>query len=582
MKKFLIAIVSILLLLSGCGTEAPATSSLTVAVEESAWAEVENNGLSVLPGEDVTFRIRITEGFSLTGTDYLGDVLLSQEEGTVLLTLKNVRYPTRVKLTLSSENFVLHYDPNGGQGEAFTEIQEKKKHLRPNTANALVPFSKEGFTLLCWNTQPDGSGETVGLGSRITLGDAPLTLYAQWVPWTEERYFSWQEQDGAAVITDSSFEGNLLVIPGELGGLPVAQLTSGAFSNTKAETVVFPEGLKIAEPGCFRDTNVRELYLFDNIQVLSDDCFPEGTLKTLHINAATAPAGTAKYKESCYADKLDLLILSQDRNRLVFYGGCSMWYNLDIPIVLRTLNDRLYPVNLALNGAVNSELQLQMMLPYLHEGDVFFHTPELSSDSQMLRTTDMGSNEAKLWAGIEYNYDLLTCADLRTVSGVLDSLCGYLNGKQEETSYSSRYLDSRGRAYCGSYGELLFPRFEPEAGELGDTVTLRRELITEESTQRLGQWYSRLQDRGIFVFVSFACLNLDALPEDERGNVHEVNDAVREAVETMPEVVLLSDLMHFVYHNGHFFDTNYHLLSEYAGSCTNTWMKQLKPYLNES
>lgn len=579
MKKILIAILGILLLFSACGTGSPAATSLKVAVEESAWVEVENNGLSVLPGEDVTFRIRLAEDFSLTDTDYRGDILLSQEEGTVLLTLKNVRYPTRVKLTLSSENFVLHYDPNGGRGEAFTEIQEKKKHLRPNTANALVPFSKEGCTLLCWNTQPDGSGKAVGLGSRVTLGDAPVTLYAQWVNWTEERFFSWQEQDGAATITDCSFDGKTLVIPGELGGLPVTRLAPGAFSNTKAETVVFPDKLETAEPGCFRDTGVRELYLFDNIQVLSDDCFPEGTLETLHINAATAPAGAAKYKESCYADKLDLLILSQDQNRLVFYGGCSMWYNLDIPAVLRTLNDRLYPVNLALNGAVNSELQLRIMLPYLHEGDVFFHTPEPSSDSQMLRTTDMGSNEAKLWSGIEYNYDLLTCADLRGIEGVLDSLVKYLNGKQEKTSYSDIYRDSRGRVYCGSFGELPFPRFEPEAGELGDTVTLNRELITEESTQRLGQWYSRLQDKGISVFVSFACLNLDALPEEERNNVHEVNDAIREAVETMPGVVLLSDLMHFVYHNGHFFDTNYHLLSEYASTCTNTWMKNLKPYL---
>ena len=193
MKKILIAILGILLLFSACGTGSPAATSLKVAVEESAWVEVENNGLSVLPGEDVTFRIRLAEDFSLTDTDYRGDILLSQEEGTVLLTLKNVRYPTRVKLTLSSKNFVLHYDPNGGRGEAFTEIQEKKKHLRPNTANALVPFSKEGCTLLCWNTQPDGSGKAVGLGSRITLGDAPVTLYAQWVSWTEERFFSWQD-----------------------------------------------------------------------------------------------------------------------------------------------------------------------------------------------------------------------------------------------------------------------------------------------------------------------------------------------------------------------------------------------------
>ena len=83
------------------------------------------------------------------------------------------------------------------------------------------------------------------------------------------------------------------------------------------------------------------------------------------------------------------------------------------------------------------------------------------------------------------------------------------------------------------------------------------------------------------VFVSFACVNLDALTKEERGNVHAVNDAFREAIGTMPGVVLLSDLMHFVYHNGHFFDTNYHLLSDTIGSCTKNWVKNLKPYLDE-
>ena len=256
-----------------------------------------------------------------------------------------------------------------------------------------------------------------------------------------------------------------------------------------------------------------------------------------------------------------------------------MWYNLDMVKVLKTVGDNWYPVDTALNGTVSSELQLQMMLPYLHAGDLFFHTPELSSSMQMMRSAEMGSNEGRLWAGIEYNYDLLAAADLRAVTGELDSFCRYLNGKQESTSYADRYKDSKGRSYFGANGEIPFARYEPEGRELGDKVRLNRGLITEEGMRRLGQWYARLQDLGISVFVSYACLNLDALPEEERGNVHEVDDAFREAIGNIPGVVLLSDLTHFIYHDGHFFDTNYHLLSEYAASCTNQWMKTLKPYL---
>jgi len=572
--------VILIFVLCGCsGKESPAPTTVKAVIVETPWATVENNGVAVLPGEDAVFHITATEGFSLTGTDYSGNTQITQDGTQIVLTLKEISYPVRVNLNLSSDNFVLRYEPNGGMGEAFTVIQEKKYHLRPNTANANVPFTRDGYTLTGWNTQPDGSGTSAGLGSRITVGEDGIVLYAQWMPWTDAGCFTWEIQDGGAVITGCSYSGEVLVIPGALDGFPATRLAKGAFSGCNAEMVVLPQSLQTAEAGCFEESNIRELYLFDSIEEISDACFSGESLQTLHINAVEPPAGAAVYKESCYADKLDLLILSPDAERIVFYGGCSMWYNLDINRFFSLLGDTWYPVNIALNGTVNSELQMQMMLPYLHEGDIFFHTPEFSSDMQMLRTTQMGSNEVRLWAGIEYNYDLLAAADLRRVTGELDSLCTYLSGKKEETTYEARYLDSKGRSYLGTYGELPFARYDPEGRELGDIVTLNRELITEESTRRLGEWYTRLQDKGVTVFVSFACLNLDALPEGQRDNVHEVNDAFREAVESMPGVTLLSDLMHFVYHDGYFFDTNYHLLSEGAYSCTNVWLKSLKAVL---
>lgn len=554
-------------------------SAIKVIIEETPWAVIENNGVTLFSGADVSFQIKAAEGFALVGTDYRGETAICQEGTQIELTLKNVLFPTRVKLLFSSESFALHYEPNGGEGAAFTEMLDKKSLLRPNAANAQVAFTRPGYTLTGWNTRPDGSGTPVGLGSRVTVEEAGIALYAQWAPWTDASCFSWMEVEGGAAITGCTFDGTVLVIPAELEGLPVVKLSRSAFALCRADTVIFPETLRIAEDESFSGCAVKELVLFDSIEQISDACFPEGALQTLHINAAEAPAGAAKYKESCYADKLDLLILSQDRNRIVFYGGCSMWYNLEMNKVLRTVGDVLYPVNLALNGTVNSELQLQMMLPYLHEGDWFFHTPELSSDPQMLRTTAMGSNEGRLWAGLEYNYDLLAAADLTKAAGILDSLCAYLNTKTEKTAYTDRYKDSKGRSYMGTYGEIPFGRYGTENGELGDQVVLNTDLITADSMQRLGAWYALLQERGLRVFVSYACLNLDALIPEERSHVHAVNDAFAEKIGTMPGVVLLSDLMHFTYHNGHFFDTNYHLLSEYAVSCTNIWMKALKPYV---
>lgn len=572
--------VLILLLLAGCGASPEAQNdTVTVVIVDTPRATVREPCRTVERGASVSFEISAAEGFSLTGTDYAGETEIVDNGSVITLTLLDVRYPARVSLSLTSENFVIRYEPNGGEGESFTEITEIKNHKRPNTANAKAPFSKENATLYSWNTRADGTGTAVGLGSRITVGSEGMTLYAQWAEWTDESFFIREERDGTAAVTGCLYTGDVLVVPGQLDGMPVTVLAESAFKGCPASVVILPPSIETAENGCFADAGITELYLFDNIEQLSDACFPEAGLGKLHINAYEAPAGYAKYKESCYADKLDLLILSQEENRLVFYGGCSMWYNLDMDKVLRTVGDRFTPVDMALNGAVTSELQLRIMLPYLHEGDWFFHTPELSSNTQMMRSTDMGSNTGCIWAGIEYNYDMLAGADLRGIDGVIDSFCSYLGQKNDETEYTGKYKDSHGRSFMGEHGEIPFQRNEPEGKNLGDTVEVWSGMITEESISRLGSWYSLLQSRGVRVFFSYACMNLDALSYDDQSLARSLNTELRTAIQRMPGVELLSDMAYFFYHNGHFFDTNYHLLSHEAKGCTNQWMKALAPYL---
>ena len=88
-------------------------------------------------------------------------------------------------------------------------------------------------------------------------------------------------------------------------------------------------------------------------------------LKTLRINAVEAPFGYAWRKESCCADKVDRLILAQGQKRAVFYGGCSMWYNLDGLQARQALGDGYAEVNLGLNGTVNSPVQMQILGAFL-------------------------------------------------------------------------------------------------------------------------------------------------------------------------------------------------------------------------
>lgn len=77
----------------------------------------------------------------------------------------------------------IRYDPNGGDGDAFTKAGDSG--TTATTAEAGV-FLRKGHTFAGWNTKADGTGTAYQAGADVAYpaeGDT-LTLYAQWRPIT--------------------------------------------------------------------------------------------------------------------------------------------------------------------------------------------------------------------------------------------------------------------------------------------------------------------------------------------------------------------------------------------------------------
>ena len=73
----------------------------------------------------------------------------------------------------------IRYDPNGGDGDAFTKVGDSG--TTATTAEAGV-FLRKGHTFAGWNTKADGTGTAYQAGADVAYpaeGDT-LTLYAQW------------------------------------------------------------------------------------------------------------------------------------------------------------------------------------------------------------------------------------------------------------------------------------------------------------------------------------------------------------------------------------------------------------------
>lgn len=572
MKRFAL-LLALLLILCGCA-DAGGEGRIQVTILEGDGFTVEDNGQWIEPGGDAVFRLGLEPGLALGSTDYPGVTRTRiVEDGTELI-LEQVQYPTRIHLTLTEDFARITYDPNGGAGGPTTVLYDRSIHDRPNTSNGQELFVREGHTLTSWNTRADGSGQRVGLGSRVTADREGITLYAQWEKWAPASDFTFTE---GVYLTITGYHGDSdpIVVPQTIDGKTVGAIAHGAFRDCRAKNLILPPTMVQVAEGAFQNCDFESVTLFDSIEGISDASFRDcDGLRTLYINSFEPPYGYLYRKESVYADKADLLIRAAGKKKLVFYGGCAAWYNLDAELIDAALGEEYEVLNLALNGTVNSALQLQILEALMEPGDILFHTPEFASPTQMMHSVRMDRRDDKLWCGLENNYDLLSLVDIREIPGSLESLCAYLQLKDEAADPAGTYTDTLGRTYLDPWGSIPFERTETSAA-LTDAVSLDPACITQRGMQRLSACYTRFAERGVRVYVGYACVNLDAVPEDQRDQVQVMDQRFREAIDAMNGPVLISRLEDYLYRSEDFYDTNYHLLSDRAEANTALWLRDL-------
>ena len=575
------ALLFLVLLLCGCTVQPSEPATITVSLAPTKGCHVQKNGLQISSGEDAVFELVLEDGYELAELDYDGEYEVENKSDVLYLRLKDVRYPTLAQIQVTSHFCTIYYEPNGGMGEPHTLTYDTQEHIRPNTSRGLELFTREGYTLTGWNTQADGTGEAVGLGSRVSVPEGELMLFAQWAAWTPETDFTWKEDEDGALITGYHGTDETVVVPGSLGGLEVTSIGTGAFADCAAEHIILPPTVKQVRSGAFAGCQMRELTFFDNIELFDDASF-EGcpNFSTVHINAVEDPWGYDYRRESCLADKVDILIEAQGQKKIVFYGGCSMWYNLDGALAQEMIGEGYQVINLGLNGVMNSSAQVQILTQYLEAGDVFFHTPEVSSQAQMMQRIQMINHDRKLWCGMEYNYDLVAALDIRSLPDFFDILYYWLSTKEQTSSYAGAYRDYKGNRYVDEFGCASFPRTTTKA-ELDDKVQLDPNCFDPVGLSRMAAQYRDMMDRGVTVYVGHACINLDALPSEQRELVPVMDGLFREHFGAMEGVTVIGSMEDYLYHNKDFYDTNYHLLTEPAHSNTQLWMRDLTQQMEQ-
>ena len=574
-KCFCLLILPCLLLCSrACLADAaPEKDQVRVSLVDSVFFTAEEASQSVAYGGTARFVLKMRPGFIFSSCSY-GDYEAEEREGECVLSLRNVTRPLRATVSAVAGDREANTNPvfscairyvfNDGTAKEKTEHYTLSYHIRPNTLNG-NGIERDGYTLLCWNTRADGTGEDVGLGSRVTVEkESCLTLYGKWVKWADADDFVTRRKDGALVLTGYRGSGreDMLVIPGKIGGLTVNGISSSFTTSMRcgslsSSILVLPPSILTVEDNAFLHSSFREIYFFDNLQSFGSHTFPNA-ISTFHINAATAPRLQKENYNVRFADNLDLIIANRDRKKMVFFSGCSMCYGLDSARAEEAFAGEYVIVNAGLNGEFNALFQLQCMLPYLGPGDILIHAPEQPNAYQFLANVMVDS---RVYCMVEGNYDLLALADFSNNAYMIESYTTYaaFRQKTEECSYAD-YNDK-----FNNYGDCIEERPYDESTELMRDISYSQvwgydlNLLTEENIARLAGVYDQFRQRGTEVLFSWAPMNDRSTGNgDIRAAAVSYQDELKRLL-TPYGIPVISEVTDYLYPGRYFYDTDYHL-----------------------
>lgn len=567
-----------LLFFVGCSgqTETMDKSMVSVCLEQGRGFVARGYVQSVSQESDAVFRLWLQDNFEIVDCSY-PDYSVSTEGNFTVLTLHNVRYAARVTLTCEIPTCVVLYDPNGGSfvstgsTDARSVTYLPSVHPRFNTLSGEEKLSRPGYVLTGWNTESDGSGEHIGLGSRVTTEKrSSLTLYAQWEPVTDALLLSWQETDSGIRLTAYlGGDTDRLVIPEELDGRPVTSIGAGFAAGVAIGSLVIPDTVMTVEGRAFTDCAIESITFCDNLKQVSDDSFRDSRPRYWHINAVLAPRYQAISDITAFADKMDLLMLHQNEKKLLFFSGCSMNYGLDSTLLAQSFPE--YTVlNLGAVGGTNAQFQWEIILQSVGSGDVIIHAPEQASSYQLMADTNC---ENRIFICVEGNYDLLAAVDMTTLGdGAFDCFCAY-NYKRslmEPCTYEDQYIPLNG------YGDNAQERMANNKSPFNEDYTLMTELLTDSSLDLLVGYYDRVRAAGGAVYLSYAPIN--ALCCTEEGIAAFSGTWEQEMRSRGYETV--SSLRDYVMEAKYFYDSDYHLTTAGAILRTERLIADLLPWLS--
>ena len=262
-------------------------------------------------------------------------------------------------------------------------------------------------------------------------------------------------------------------------------------------------------------------------------------------------------------DKLDRLY-SIEEEKIVIIGGSSAAFGYDSEIIENHLD--MPVVNMGLYAALGTKLMLDLSRDAIREGDIVIIAPELDSQTLSLyfnaSTTlkALDSSRHYLWDIPSEHRASLLGASFEFAS---EKLSYKIFGAPEfDGIYSSKSFNER--------GDIEVYRAENIMQEYYDEnlpIRLDSDIFDSDFVEYLNEYISYCKSVGANVYFEFCPMNRMGL--DEFTSTKEAFSRFEKYIKKNIDCTLIaSDIEDYIYEEGYFYDSNFHLNS--AGATMHT------------
>ncbi|MBQ0125925.1 MAG: hypothetical protein KBS59_06350, partial [Clostridiales bacterium] len=200
--------------------------------------------------ENVTLTLTLNDGYVFDGWS-VGNIMANGAKcvSTELTFTYEASESDTGARTMVYPNYsaTLVYHANGGTsttGELFTQTYPVTWYKCPSTLPEQGYFTREGYTLVEYNTKPDGTGYGVSLGSRMPLDDKPsVELYCIWAKQNDASDFDYVTNGGNIVIKGYKGTSETVVIPDTIDGKKVTTIHDLGEPETAVKTVILSKNV---------------------------------------------------------------------------------------------------------------------------------------------------------------------------------------------------------------------------------------------------------------------------------------------------------------------------------------------------